>query len=93
VYHLKTGNMQVEFLPFTISPAYCSPVSYNIYLSNGEALPSFIQFDQASRTLTVGATETSAVGLYTIIINGTYFNNGYNISASIKWNLEVKYIP
>jgi hypothetical protein len=37
--------MQVEFLPFTISPAYCSPVSYNIYLSNGEALPSFIQFD------------------------------------------------
>jgi hypothetical protein len=41
----------------------------------------------------VGATETSAAGLYTIIINGVYSYSGLKMMASISWNLEVKQVP
>lgn len=83
---MASGKLKFKVPAFTDNTAgKCGPIFYSGTLNNGEDLPAFISINSITRVVVVQTGNSSAVGIYQVMIFGAL---GDTIS-SLNFQLSV----
>ena len=83
--------MTLSLTSFAVTPTFCGTFSYTAALSDGRPLDAkVLVFDSSSVSFKILTTDSSKIGSYSIVVNGTFSSNPSYPFATLSFVLQVK---